>query len=75
MDHEATIIYLYFATSCIHILILYSPVELAILANNIRTKYLYFDGFVPLIETDMMAYTATALSFMLANLGEPVIFT
>jgi len=51
------------------------PAEWAILANDIKANYLYFDGFVVLMGTDTMAYTATALSFMLENLGKPVIFT
>jgi len=36
---------------------------------------LHFDGFVIITGTDTMAYCATALSFMLENLGKPVIFT
>ena len=38
-------------------------------------NYDYFDGFVVLHGTDTMAYTASALSFMLENLAKPVIFT
>lgn len=38
--------------------------------NNCR-----FDGFVVLHGTDTMAYTASALSFMLEGLGKPVILT
>src|SRR4030043_248440 len=34
-----------------------------------------FDGFILLHGTDTMAYSASALSFMLENLGKPVIFT
>lgn len=45
------------------------------LANDIKANYLHFDGFVVLMGTDTMAYCATALSFMLENLGKPVIFT
>ncbi len=33
------------------------------------------DGFVVLHGTDTMAYTASALSFMLLNLSKPVVFT
>ena len=33
------------------------------------------DGFVVISGTDTMAYFATALSFMLENLGKPVVFT
>ena len=34
-----------------------------------------FDGFVVLHGTDTMAYTASALSFFLENLGKPVVLT
>ena len=37
--------------------------------------YDLYDGFVILHGTDTMAYTASALSFMLENLGKPVILT
>jgi L-asparaginase len=36
---------------------------------------LHFDGFVVITGTDTMAYAATALAFMLENLGKPVVFT
>jgi len=51
------------------------PPDWALLAKDIKANYLHFDGFVVLMGTDTMAYTATALSFMLENLGKPVIFT
>ena len=41
----------------------------------IHDNYERFDGFVILHGTDTMAYTASALSFMLENLGKPVILT
>ncbi len=41
----------------------------------INYNYDNFDGFVILHGTDTMAYTASALSFMLENLGKPVILT
>jgi len=37
--------------------------------------YNTFDGFVILHGTDTLSYTASALSFMLENLGKPVIVT
>ncbi len=37
--------------------------------------YKDYDGFVVLHGTDTMAYTASALSFMLQNLSKPVVFT
>lgn len=45
------------------------------LANLIKESYEKFDGFVVLHGTDTMAYSASALSFMLENLNKPVIFT
>jgi len=46
--------------------------ELAVL---IRDRYDAYDGFVILHGTDTMAYSASALSFMLDFLDKPVIFT
>ena len=51
------------------------PPDWQVLARDIKANYLHFDGFVILMGTDTMAYTATALSFMLENLGKPVVFT
>ncbi|MDE5975844.1 MAG: asparaginase, partial [Muribaculaceae bacterium] len=45
------------------------------IAKVIETNYDNFDGFVVLHGTDTMAYTASALSFMLENLDKPVIIT
>lgn len=45
------------------------------LARLIRDNYDSFDGFVVLHGTDTMAYTASALSFMIGNLCKPVVFT
>jgi L-asparaginase len=45
------------------------------IAENIESRYREFDGFVVLHGTDTMAYSASALSFMLENLTKPVIFT
>ncbi|MBQ3821364.1 MAG: asparaginase, partial [Bacteroidales bacterium] len=45
------------------------------LARIILENYDAYDGFVVLHGTDTMAYSASALSFMLENLGKPVIFT
>ena len=41
----------------------------------IADRYDQYDGFVILHGTDTMAYTASALSFMLENLTKPVILT
>mgnify|MGYP002514860224 FL=1 len=45
------------------------------LAGLIEEKYDDYDGFVVLHGTDTMAYSASALSFMIENLSKPVIFT
>ncbi|ALJ00927.1 asparaginase [Rufibacter tibetensis] len=45
------------------------------LAQVIQVNYHEYDGFVILHGTDTMAYSASALSFLLENLGKPVIFT
>ena len=45
------------------------------IAEIIETYYNRCDGFVVLHGTDTMAYSASALSFMLKNLNKPVIFT
>lgn len=44
-------------------------------AEIIEQNYNNFDGFIVLHGTDTMAYSASALSFMLENLAKPVIFT
>ncbi|WP_455628359.1 asparaginase [Parabacteroides chinchillae] len=41
----------------------------------IAENYSLYDGFVVLHGTDTMAFTASALSFMLENLAKPVILT
>ncbi len=45
------------------------------LAHIIDNNYDNYDGFVILHGSDTMAYTASALSFMLENLSKPVILT
>jgi L-asparaginase len=45
------------------------------LADLIQEKYDEYDGFVILHGTDTMAYSASALSFMIEGLTKPVIFT
>jgi len=45
------------------------------LVNIVANTYHDYDGFVILHGTDTMAYTASALSFMLENLTKPVILT
>lgn len=45
------------------------------IAEVVAKYYESYDGFVILHGTDTMAYTASALSFMLENNNKPVIFT
>lgn len=52
-----------------------SPKEWNKLAEIIETNYVKYDGFIILHGTDTMAYTASALSFMLEGLNKPVILT
>ncbi len=45
------------------------------ITSIIEDNYAQYDGFVVLHGSDTMAYTASALSFMLLNLRKPVILT
>lgn len=45
------------------------------IGEAIASHYASYDGFVILHGTDTMAYTASALSFMLENLDKPIILT
>jgi L-asparaginase len=45
------------------------------LAEIIEKNYKKYDGFVILHGSDTMSYTASALSFMLGDLGKPVVLT
>ncbi len=45
------------------------------LAQKIEQHYNEFDGFVILHGSDTMAYSASALSFLLEGLSKPVVFT
>lgn len=51
------------------------PQAWAKLVKIISYNYDLYDGFVILHGTDTMAFTASALSFMLENLSKPVILT
>jgi len=51
------------------------PKEWKQIVGIIEKNYAAYDGFVILHGTDTMAYTASALSFMLENLTKPVILT
>ena len=52
-----------------------SPNDWQQIADDIQKNYHLYDGFIILHGTDTMAYTASALSFMLENLSKPVIVT
>lgn len=52
-----------------------TPARWTELSHVIADHYSEYDGFVVLHGTDTMAYTASALSYMLENLTKPVIFT
>jgi L-asparaginase len=45
------------------------------IAGIIQANYEEYDGFVVLHGTDTMAYSASALSYLLENLQKPVVFT
>ncbi|WP_400191417.1 asparaginase [Hymenobacter sp. B81] len=45
------------------------------IAALVAEHYARYDGFVVLHGTDTMAYSAAALSYLLENLGKPVVFT
>lgn len=45
------------------------------IAEQIRRRYAEYDGFLVVHGTDTMSFTASALSFMLEELGKPVILT
>ncbi len=51
------------------------PAHWQMIGEIIRDHYQSQDGFVVLHGTDTMAFTASALSFMLQNLSKPVVFT
>ncbi|MCC8070277.1 MAG: asparaginase [Bacteroidales bacterium] len=52
-----------------------NPAHWVQIVRTIEKHYREYDGFVVLHGTDTMAYTASAISFMLINLAKPVIIT
>jgi L-asparaginase len=52
-----------------------NPDHWIVIGQLIKDHYNEYDGFLVLHGTDTMAYTASALSFMLEGLNKPVIFT
>lgn len=52
-----------------------NPGHWEIIGQKIHELYKKYDGFVVAQGTDTMAYSASAVAFMLQNLGKPVVFT
>jgi len=52
-----------------------TPRDWTLIADDIAAHYAEYDGFVVLHGTDTMAYTASALAFMLRGLAKPVVLT
>lgn len=52
-----------------------TPEHWAKIAREIQLNYANYTGFVVLHGTDTLAYTATALSFILEDLSKPVVVT
>src|SRR5512137_26017 len=52
-----------------------TPAEWLKIAQDIADHYDHYDGFIVLHGTDTMAYTASALPFMLQGLRKPVVLT
>ena len=52
-----------------------SPDDWVRIAHAVVERYTSYDGFVVVHGTDTLAYTASALSFLLPGLGKPVILT
>jgi len=51
------------------------PADWLRIARTLEERINDYDGFVVLHGTDTMAYSASALAFMLSGLGKPIIFT
>lgn len=52
-----------------------TPADWQAIAEDIQQHYDEYDGFVILHGTDTMAFTASALSFIMENLAKPLIVT
>ena len=52
-----------------------NPGHWSVIGSIITANYQQYDGFVVIHGTDTMAYSASALSYMLEGLNKPVIFT
>lgn len=52
-----------------------APSDWVAIANDLQSKWQEYDGFMVLHGTDTMAYTSSALAFMLQNPSKPVVVT
>ena len=52
-----------------------TPDDWVRIARSVVERYASYDGFVVVHGTDTLAYTASALSFLLPGLGKPIILT
>lgn len=52
-----------------------SPADWVSIADRIQQEYASWDGFVILQGTDTLAFTSSALAFLLENLAKPVVLT
>ena len=52
-----------------------TPTDWIAIADRIQQEYVNWDGFVILQGTDTLAFTASALAFVLENLAKPVVLT
>jgi L-asparaginase len=52
-----------------------TPKDWVTIASDIAKRYDKYDAFVVIHGTDTMAYTASALAFMLENTSKPIIIT
>lgn len=51
------------------------PEHWILMVNTIKDNYDKYDGFVMTHGTDTMAYTSSALSYLMQNIGKPVVLT
>ncbi len=51
------------------------PEHWLLMANAIRENYDTYDGFVLFLGTDTMAYTSSALSYLVQHPGKPIVLT
>jgi L-asparaginase len=52
-----------------------APADWVNIARQVERRYTAYDGFIVIHGTDTMAYTASALAFLLDGLNKPVVLT